>query len=140
MSEEREVIGVTVCPICGAPEQELKINKNGKLYMMCDHGCNPRYSGAMSRQYIQRLRAGETVRTFQNQIIRPTKGVKNNEETRANYNTGTNSAENTGNYAGAVAGSAGNATFRRPDNGLAGVPRAAGGRILSKIWSDEPDE
>lgn len=138
MSEEREVIGVTVCPICGAPEQELKINKNGKLYMMCDHGCNPRYSGAMSRQYIQRLRAGETVRTFQNQIIRPTKGAKENEETRANYTT--TGASSAGNNAGAVAGTAGNATFGRADTRPAGISRPDGRRILSKLWSDEPDE
>ena len=136
MSEEREIIGLTVCPICGAPDQELKINKNGKLYMMCDHGCNPRYSGAMSRQYIQRLRAGETVRTFQNQIIRPVKGARENEETRANYaatgiDTGTT---------GTVGRIAGNAIVGRTDGGVAGISRPDGRRILSKLWSDESDD
>jgi len=57
-----EIIGRTTCPVCGAPNQNLKINKNGNLYMYCDNRCSTRFNPQESRELIDALRAGRTVK------------------------------------------------------------------------------
>lgn len=56
-----EIIGRTACPVCGAPEQNVKINKNGNLYMYCDNRCSTRFNPKESRELIDELRQGRTV-------------------------------------------------------------------------------
>lgn len=57
-----EIIARTTCPVCGAPNQNLKINKNGNLYMYCDNRCSSRFNPKESRVLIDELRQGRTVR------------------------------------------------------------------------------
>lgn len=57
-----EIIARTTCPVCGAPNQNLKINKNGNLYMYCDNRCSSRFNPKESRELIDELRQGRTVR------------------------------------------------------------------------------
>ena len=39
-----EVVGVIKCPVCGAEGQELRVNKNRKLYVFCDRGCSSKFN------------------------------------------------------------------------------------------------
>lgn len=57
-----EIIGRMTCPVCGAQHQNLKINKNGNLYMYCDNRCSARFNPKESREIIDELRQGRTVR------------------------------------------------------------------------------
>lgn len=57
-----EIIGRMTCPVCGAPNQNLKINKNGNLYSYCDNRCSVRFNAKESRELIDELRHGRTVR------------------------------------------------------------------------------
>lgn len=57
-----EIIARTTCPVCGAPNQNLKINKNGNLYMYCDNRCSSRFNPKESQELIDELRQGRTVR------------------------------------------------------------------------------
>ena len=57
-----EIIGRMACPVCGEPGQNLKINKNGNLYMYCDNRCSTRFNPKESREIIETLRRGESVR------------------------------------------------------------------------------
>lgn len=56
-----EVIGLTTCPICGADGQEVRVNKNGNLYVFCDHGCRVNFSGRDSRKITASLTAGKGI-------------------------------------------------------------------------------
>lgn len=52
-----EIIGRVACPICGAPGQLLKKNKNGNLYVYCaDNHCMSRYSPKASADMIAKLK------------------------------------------------------------------------------------
>ncbi len=52
-----EIIGLVACPICGAPGQLLKKNKNGNLYVYCaDNHCMSRYSPKASADMIAKLK------------------------------------------------------------------------------------
>lgn len=53
-----EIIGRSACPMCGEPDQVVKVNKNGNLYMFCDNRCSVRFSPKESRQITDVLRAG----------------------------------------------------------------------------------
>ena len=57
-----EIIGRMACPVCGAPGQNLKVNKNGNLYVYCDKRCSTRFNAQESREITDILRQGETVR------------------------------------------------------------------------------
>lgn len=57
-----EIIGRTACPVCGAPSQNVKINKNGNLYIYCDNRCSVRFNAQESREILDELRQGRTVR------------------------------------------------------------------------------
>ena len=43
---DNEIIGRTSCPVCGCAGQDVKINKNNKLYMFCDNGCAVKWNSA----------------------------------------------------------------------------------------------
>lgn len=57
----REVIGRMACPACGEPNQNLKVNKNGNLYMYCDNRCSIRLNPKESREIADELRLGHVV-------------------------------------------------------------------------------
>lgn len=50
-----EIVGKMTCPICGEPNQDVKVNKNNKLYIYCDNGCMARLSSKLSRQGLAAL-------------------------------------------------------------------------------------
>lgn len=55
-----EIVGKMTCPLCGEPNQDVKINKNNKLYVYCDNGCMIRLSSKLSRQGVAALSAKKT--------------------------------------------------------------------------------
>lgn len=57
-----EIIGRMTCPVCGEPLQDVKINKNNKLYMYCDRGCMIRLNAKQSNQALPVLRQRKTAR------------------------------------------------------------------------------
>lgn len=59
---ENETIGRMTCPICGEPMQDVRISKNGKLYMICDNNCRVNFSGKQSKQFLPKLRAGQNIK------------------------------------------------------------------------------
>lgn len=68
-----EIVGKMACPICGEPNQDIKINKNNKLYMYCDNGCMSRLSSKISRQALAALKAGKSAE-FNQLRIKPVTG------------------------------------------------------------------
>lgn len=86
---DREIIARCNCPICGAENQDVKINKRENLYMFCDNRCMFRFSRPESRRLTDELRAGHVVKS-NNMILRPvnfnkqptTKEVMNHEPAR----------------------------------------------------------
>lgn len=56
-----EIIGRMACPACGEPGQNLKVNKNGNLYLYCDNRCSVRLNPKESRQITDELRLGHVV-------------------------------------------------------------------------------
>lgn len=69
-SEPREIIGFCACPVCGAKNQRLKINKSGNLYIFCENRCATRFSPKVSDEIISVLRTGQTYQKGQD-IIYP---------------------------------------------------------------------
>lgn len=69
---DNEIIGRTSCPVCGCAGQDVKINKNNKLYMFCDNGCAVKWNSAQSRKYLPQLRSGVAVTTETGSIIKST--------------------------------------------------------------------
>lgn len=68
-----EIVGKMTCPICGEVNQDIKINKNNKLYMYCDNGCMCRLSSKLSRQALAALKSGKTAE-FNRLRIKPVTG------------------------------------------------------------------
>ena len=64
-----EVAGVTKCPVCGEDGQEVRINKNRKLYIICDHGCRVNFNSASSRKWLAKLSAGEAIKEVNFNIL-----------------------------------------------------------------------
>lgn len=54
-------IGRLTCPICNEPHQDLRVNKNGNLYMYCDNGCSIKFNPAMSRKHLPVLEQGHSI-------------------------------------------------------------------------------
>ena len=69
-----EVVGVIKCPVCGAEGQELRVNKNRKLYVFCDRGCSSKFNSQKSREWLARLARGDTI-FEQNYKILPLKST-----------------------------------------------------------------
>lgn len=65
-----EIIARTSCPICGEGNQDVKINKNGNLYMYCDNRCSIRFNPKESREALELLRAGRVAKT-KNMLLVP---------------------------------------------------------------------
>ncbi len=134
---DNEIIGRTSCPVCGCADQDIKINKNNKLYMFCDNGCAIKWNSAQSRKYLPLLKSGAAVRTETGLILQSIKELEKNEQQQTNF-------ENSpGRY---VAGSRGNYAGGRPDRGFAGTAAAgdngSGERRgwLAGLLSDDDDE
>jgi len=70
-----EIVGKMTCPICGEVNQDIKINKNNKLYMYCDNGCMCRLSSKLSRQALAALKSGKTAE-FNRLRIKPVTGAQ----------------------------------------------------------------
>ncbi len=66
-----EVIGRMTCPICGEEMQDLKVNKNQKLYMYCDNGCCVKLNSKQSRYIRAQLAQGKAVSVAKLGYIRP---------------------------------------------------------------------
>ena len=64
------------CPACGEPNQNLKVNKNGNLYMYCDNRCSVRLNPKESREITDELRQGRVV-SWRGFDIRPAGFGKN---------------------------------------------------------------
>ena len=56
-----EVVGRWTCPVCGEPSQDLKVNKNNKLYCYCDNGCKSQLNGKSSKSVLAALKSGKSV-------------------------------------------------------------------------------
>lgn len=71
-------IGRLTCPICNEPNQDLRVNKNGNLYMYCDNGCSIKFNPAMSRKHLAVLEQGHSIQVEKNRSynITKTKGEK----------------------------------------------------------------
>lgn len=107
MENAREIIGKWTCPVCGEPAQELKINKNGRLYTYCDCGCSVSLSMAESRRLLPILRTGNSAKTKTGNLILSNKNkelidndTNRNSGTTARRWTSRNSAASAGNNTG----------------------------------------
>lgn len=58
-----EIVGSMTCPVCGEEHQDVKVNKNGKLYMYCDNGCMVRLSSKLSRCSLPLLKQKKAANT-----------------------------------------------------------------------------
>ena len=66
-----EIVGRFSCPVCGEPLQDLKKNKNGKLYCYCDCGCKSQLNSKDSRAVSAALAAGKSVKLEKIGVITP---------------------------------------------------------------------
>ena len=66
-----EIVGRFTCPVCGEPSQDLKKNKNGKLYCYCDCGCKSQLNSKDSRAVSAALAAGKSVKLAKIGVITP---------------------------------------------------------------------
>ncbi len=124
---EREIIGRMACPMCGAPAQNLKVNKNGNLYMYCDNRCSVRLNPKESREITDELRLGHVV-TWRGLEIRPA-GVPVTVKTEVKQTTEEKND-----------GKRGNTVDRRTDTGLAdtsGRSEQRRGFLAEWLWDDD---
>jgi hypothetical protein len=56
-----EIVGRATCPICGEPSQDVKVNKNNKIYCYCDNGCKWQLNSKNSRAVLAALRSGRNI-------------------------------------------------------------------------------
>ncbi len=66
-----ETVGRMTCPVCGEEMQDLKVNKNQKLYMYCDNGCSAKLNSKQSRYIRAKLAQGKSVSVEKLGYIRP---------------------------------------------------------------------
>lgn len=128
-----EIAGLIKCPVCGAEGQELRINKNRKLYVYCDHGCALRFNSAQSRHWLAELAAGRPI-IEQNLRILPLKTtISTHQHIEKTQQKG--AIENDGRR---------NTVNGRPDGqsaAVAGVQSTGtGGRGWLANWLDDDDE
>lgn len=131
------IIGRMKCPVCGEPAQDIKVNKNGNLYIYCDNGCRVNLSGKVSRKIKPVLLSGNNT-SLNGAFITSIKGMKQNEtkcELRT-VETGTNRTISRDNARIEPIG--------RTDGGLAGVQPSAGTEqqpkprgILASFFDDD---
>lgn len=66
-----DIVGRFTCPVCGEPAQDLKVNKNNKLYCYCDNGCKSQFNSKNSRAALAALRSGKSVKIEKIGVISP---------------------------------------------------------------------
>lgn len=71
-----EVIGRVTCAVCGEALQDLKVNKNNKLYCYCDCGCKWQLNSKDSRAVLAALRQGKSVKLEKIGVIRAISAVE----------------------------------------------------------------
>ncbi len=130
MENAREIIGKWTCPVCGEPAQELKINKNGRLYTYCDCGCSVSLSMAESRRLLPILRTGSSAKTKTGNLILSNK----NKELTNNENRRFENERNSGNAAGRW--TTGNSAARAGNN----TGTEHGGGWLAGLLAGDDDE
>lgn len=74
------IIGRMKCPCCGAEMQDLKINKNGNLYLICDNGCRVNLSKQQTKKFKPVLEAGRNINE-NGLLITSLRGVNNGTRT-----------------------------------------------------------
>lgn len=57
-----EIVGRVTCAVCGEENQDLKVNKNNKLYCFCDNGCKWQLNSKHSRAALAALKQGKSVK------------------------------------------------------------------------------
>lgn len=128
-----EVIGLTRCPVCGEEGQEVRVNKNRKLYIFCDRGCATHFNGKKSREWLAKLAAGKDI-VEANLHILPIKAANTNEKTFEKQET-----------KGVIENDRGRNTVNGRTNGqLAGnsgvQPRQPSGRGWLADWLTDDDD
>lgn len=73
-------IGRLTCPICSEPNQDLRVNKNGNLYMYCDNGCSIKFNPAMSRKHLAVLEQGHSIQVEKIGVITSLKPKEKKED------------------------------------------------------------
>ncbi len=71
-----EIIGRWTCPICGERAQDVKANKNRKIYSFCDNGCKAQLGAKQSRAVLASLSAGKSIAIEKIGVISPVQTVK----------------------------------------------------------------
>ena len=113
------IIGRMKCPCCGEEMQDVKVNKNGNLYMICDNSCRVNFSPKQTRKFKPVLLAGHNV-SENGLFITSLKGVNNGTRAETPVRTSTNTGTITGSKPDN--GTTRNTVVRRSD----GKPAAAG--------------
>lgn len=108
---KNNTIGRITCPVCGEPLQDLRFDKNNKLYMYCDNLCVVKFNGKMSKKYLPLLMAGQSVTTDKMGVITSIKPKENKNDVQwkqqPRNNTGIDRAATDGRTDGQPAASAG---------------------------------
>lgn len=98
-------IGRLTCPICNEPHQDLRVNKNGNLYMYCDNGCSIKFNPAMSRKHLPLLEQGHSIQIEKIGVITSLKSKERKEDELQWKQPRTNTGANTdGRTNGAISG------------------------------------
>lgn len=98
-------IGRLTCPICSEPNQDLRVNKNGNLYMYCDNGCSIKFNPAMSRKHLTVLEQGHSIQIEKIGVITSLKPKEKKEDELQWKQPRTNTGANTdGRTNGAISG------------------------------------
>ena len=101
-------IGRLTCPICNEEHQDLRINKNGKLYMYCDNGCAIKFSPVLSKRYLKDIEQGKSIRIEKIGIITSLKQKEQKQDElqwkQPKSNTGTNGSDIDGRTDGQIGG------------------------------------
>lgn len=98
-------IGRLTCPICNEPHQDLRVNKNGNLYMYCDNGCSIKFNPAMSRKHLPVLEQGHSIQIEKIGVITSLKSKERKEDELQWKQPRTNTGANTdGRTNGAISG------------------------------------
>lgn len=148
-----ETIGRITCPVCGEVSQDVRINKNGYLYMICDNSCRVNFTKAQSLKWLPLLRAGQDVRTDKIYIKSLMKGIKENESKNSGADenrtrtilsikpSGASAGSAAGNNAGTITGNAAGRielNGRPTDTGNSNANKSGG--FFARLLADDPDD
>lgn len=142
-----EIIARTSCPICGESNQDIKINKNGNLYMYCDNRCSIRFNPKESREALELLRAGRVAKT-KNMLLVPIYTKLRTEEEQKLQKNAKNEQKTLKNNINEVKNDGQTSDYRRNTidgrtsgeySGAGAAAKPAGG-FLSWLLDDDSDE